>query len=137
MIIRIDIFTDSLYVKVENFPLIDIFADISCRRKFPCKASYHFDIDILQIKEKVRAEGLSYIKFMEKKKSSFYLVHLFTLPSRLCKNYKTQRCKFQGDYGLNTMADLGEASYLKTFKFQYYVRSRLDPPPPIGYFRLF
>ena len=40
------------------------------------KASYHFDIDILHMKEKVRAERLSYINFMEKKKNEFYLVHL-------------------------------------------------------------
>ena len=27
---------DSFYVKIEHFLLIDIFPDISCRRKFPC-----------------------------------------------------------------------------------------------------
>ena len=37
---------------------------------------YHFEIDILHMKEKVRAERLSYINFMEKKKNEFYLVHL-------------------------------------------------------------
>ena len=39
------------------------------------QTSYHFEMDISHMKEKVGAEGLSYIKF-KVKKDSFFLVHL-------------------------------------------------------------
>ena len=69
---------DSLYIKIKNFLLIDIFVRYFLQKEISIslKTSYHFKIDILHMKEKVRAEGFSYIKFMEKKKNLFYLVHL-------------------------------------------------------------
>ena len=60
---------DNLYVKIEIFLLIDILKTFPAEENFPVlKHFFQFEIDVLQIKEKVKAWGLSYIKFMEKRR---------------------------------------------------------------------